>query len=180
MRILDIFEAVSYGTFQDFQNYYKGDINEVDENLDLNLLVMVVANDKNPEEKLKIIKFLLEEGIDINYVTKKEKRNALHWLYFCNFRPPVAYALEVTKLLISYGIDLNATDKYNAIPLKYALTINKLPTADNKEMYKLLLTEGSDYNLKDMFGKSCLDYAKEYSWRNDFLEIIEEVEHDNR
>ncbi|PEK83995.1 hypothetical protein CN600_30925, partial [Bacillus mycoides] len=32
----------------------------------------------------------------------------------------------------------------------------------------------SNYNLKDQSGKSCVDYAKEYSWRNDLLTIIEE------
>lgn len=34
------------------------------------------------------------------------------------------------------------------------------------------------YNLKDEFGRSCVDYAKEYSWRNDLLTIIEEWEYE--
>ena len=36
--------------------------------------------------------------------------------------------------------------------------------------------QGSDYTSKDVFDKSCLDYMKEYSWRNGVLEIVEEVE----
>ena len=63
--------------------------------------------------------------------------------------------------------------------MKYAITINKLSTKDNKEMYKLLISSGSKYNLKDEFGKSCVDYAKEYSWRNDLLTIIEECEYES-
>ncbi|MGA3439575.1 ankyrin repeat domain-containing protein, partial [Lactiplantibacillus plantarum] len=35
-------------------------------------------------------------------------------------------------------------------------------------------------NLKDGFGKSCLDYAKEYSWRNDFLDIVKEYENSKK
>ncbi|WP_235712215.1 ankyrin repeat domain-containing protein [Bacillus mycoides] len=93
--------------------------------------------------------------------------------YFCVLRPTIEYELEITRLLID-EININALDKYNAIPLKYAITINKLSTEDNKDMYKLLIKNGSNYNLKDQSGKSCGDYAKEYSWRNDLLTIIEE------
>ncbi|MDE4447431.1 ankyrin repeat domain-containing protein, partial [Lactiplantibacillus plantarum] len=67
MKILNIFDAVRDGTFQDFKNFYEGNINVISGNLDLNLLCMAVTNDKNPEEKLQIIKFLFAEGIDVNY-----------------------------------------------------------------------------------------------------------------
>ncbi|MDG2800029.1 ankyrin repeat domain-containing protein, partial [Vibrio parahaemolyticus] len=174
MRILNVFDAVREGDFEDFKKIYDGDINQIDSDLDINLLCMALTNNKNSSEKLKIIKFLLEEGIDINYTTAKDKRNALHMFYFCVLRPTIEYELEITRLLIDNKININALDKYNAIPLKYAITINKLPTEDNKDMYKLLIKKGSNYNLKDQFGKSCVDYAKEYSWRNDLLTIIEE------
>ncbi|PGD49423.1 hypothetical protein COM36_32550, partial [Bacillus toyonensis] len=48
-----------------------------------------------------------------------------------------------------------------------------------KEMYKLLISSGSKYNLKGEFGRSCVDYAKEYSWRNDLLSIIEECKYES-
>ncbi|MES5892595.1 MULTISPECIES: ankyrin repeat domain-containing protein [Bacillus cereus group] len=174
MRILNVFDAVREGDFEDFKKIYDGDINQIDSDLDINLLCMAMTNNKNSSEKLKIINFLLEEGIDINYTTLKDKRNALHMFYFCVLRPTIEYELEITRLLIDNKININALDKYNAIPLKYAITINKLSTEDNKDMYKLLIKKGSNYNLKDQFGKSCVDYAKEYSWRNDLLTIIEE------
>ena len=40
----------------------------------------------------------------------------------------------------------------------------------------MLIHSGSDYKKKDTFQKSCLDYAQEYSWRNGFIEIVEEIE----
>lgn len=30
----------------------------------------------------------------------------------------------------------------------------------------------------DFKGKSCLDYAKEFSWRNGFIKIVEDFEND--
>lgn len=141
-------------------------------------MCIATTNDRKPEEKIKIIKFLISEGIDINYTTKKEKRNALHCLNFGLYRPNPDYALEVTKLLVENGIDVNAFDKYHAIPLDYAITINKLPTEKLKILYCYLLEKGSKYDSKDVFGKSCLDYAKEYSWRNGFLDIVKEYEND--
>ncbi len=80
MKILNVFDAVRDGTFQDFKNFYEGNINVISGNLDLNLLCMAVTNDKNPEEKLQIIKFLFAEGIDVNYAT--QKKNEMHFIYF--------------------------------------------------------------------------------------------------
>ncbi|WP_088816167.1 MULTISPECIES: hypothetical protein [Listeria] len=60
------------------------------------------------------------------------------------------------------------------------VTIDKLSTNENKPLYYVLLKEGSNYRLKDSFGKSCLDYAKEYSWRNDFITVVEEFESENK
>lgn len=38
---------------------------------------------------------------------------------------------------------------------------------------------GADYKSRDKFGKSCVDYSNEYSWRNDVAEIIKEFEDGN-
>ena len=34
--------------------------------------------------------------------------------------------------------------------------------------------------MKDSFGKTCIDYMKELSWRNDALKIIKEFEDGNK
>ncbi|MVN84899.1 ankyrin repeat domain-containing protein [Listeria monocytogenes] len=174
MKIVDVYDAVEQGTFEEFKKFYNGDIHQVNEFTHMNLLQKALVREGNAEEKIKIIKFLLDEGIDINYVDKDTKRNALHTFYFGNYRPTISFQNEVTEILIAAGIDVNRKDVYGAIPLKYALTINKLTTEENKEIYKTLVKAGSDVNLKDNFGKSCLDYATEYSWRNGFITIVEE------
>jgi len=129
-------------------------------------------------ERLKIVKYLIGEGIDIHYKDDKNQRNALHVLFFNFLRGDVGYLLEITKILVSAGIEINAVDKYGAIPLKYALTICKLKTEEMKGVYEYLLRAGSDYMLKDISDKSCIDYAQELSWRNEFINIVEETRND--
>ena len=92
----------------------------------------------------------------------------------------IYYMLEVTKLLINGGIDINALDKYKVIPLKYAITITKLPSNELKPIYEIFLKHGSNYKNIDVFGKTCLDYVKELSWRNDVIKIIKEFEDGNK
>ena len=180
MRILNEFDAVRDGTFSEFKSFYSGNANAMNKYVNLNLLSLSMVNDINEEEKLKIINFLISEGIDVNFQDSKFKRNALHWFYFSNFRPSVKYMLEVTKILINNGINVNALDKYGATPFKYAITTNKLPTVKLKQVYEYLLKNGVDYNMKDSFGKTCIDYMKELSWRNDALKIIKEFEDGNK
>ena len=180
MKILNEFDAVRYGTYTEFKSFYSGDVNVMNKYVNLNLLSLSMVNDINEEEKLKIINFLISEGIDVNFQDSKFKRNALHWFYFSNFRPSVKYMLEITKLLVENGLNINAVDKYGAIPFRYALTTNKLPTIELKSVYEYLLEKGSDYNIKDIFGKSCIDYMKEFSWRNDALDTIKEFENGNK
>lgn len=179
MKITNVFDAVMDGSLTDVKKFYDGNINEVCKLIGLNLLCAAMTNVNDEKEKIKIIKFLIKEGIDVNYRVRKYQRNAMHLLFFCNYSPSVDYAIEVCRLLINAGINVNQVDDFGAIPLKYAISINKLSTQENAPLYRFLLENGSDYRLKDRFEKSCLDYAKEYSWRNEFIEIVEEFENGN-
>lgn len=178
MSIVNLFDAVTEGTFEDFINRFNGDINQVNEFTKLNLLHTAVLNDLNQREKIRIIDFMIANGVNINFVDKKYKRNALHTLYFNVMRGEQDYLIAITKKLIENGIDINAVDKFGAIPLKYAITILKGTTEELKNLYVYLARQGSDYNRKDSFGKTCLDYAEEYSWRNGFVNIIKELSND--
>lgn len=179
MRVTDVFDAARDGTYEQFLEYYSGDVNLVNENLGMNLLCLALVNDENPIDKLKIVQFLISEGININFTDEKDRRNALHTFYFNTLRPSVEYLQEITRLLVEAGVNVNGKDRFGSIPLKYLITITKLPTEDIREIYKYLLECGSDYNNKDIFGKSCIEYAKEYSWRNNFVEIVKEYENED-
>jgi len=126
MKINNVFDAVRDGTFEDFKYYLKRDnigIDVVEKHTGMNLLCLTVINDTNYEDKIKIVKYLISEGIDVNFICSKDKMNALHTLHYCNRRSNIEYLIEVTKLLIGNGIDVNAKDKYGAVPLKYAVTL---------------------------------------------------------
>ena len=173
---MDIFDIVQNGTYNDFIENYNGDITQIDKYTNLNLLCTAMLNDDLPEEKLKIIKYLLSEKVEVNFLSKKENRNALHYFFQANWRPKIAYAYEVVKLLIEAGIDVNAVDKFGSIPMTYSVTLLKLTTEELEPLYKLLLDAGSDYKLKNKSGKSCLDYADDYFWRNSLIDMFKDYE----
>ncbi|MDO1605025.1 ankyrin repeat domain-containing protein [Lactobacillus sp. YT155] len=181
MANVDIYDAAMKGDLKDLKKFYKKtflkkDINSF-QSSGVNLLCysMYDISDENKIEKIRLIEYLIEEGIDVNFQTRKSRRNALHFFYFNEFQPPVDFENWITELLIKKGIDVNCEDEYEAIPMKYAITNNNLSMEDNELMYKMLLDAGSDYTHKDKFGKSCIDYAKEYSWRSGVLELIKEA-----
>ncbi|MCM1123502.1 MAG: hypothetical protein NC416_13045 [Eubacterium sp.] len=179
MRIVDVFDAVREGDFQEFQRLYVGDINVLNEfSSHFNLLQSVLISTNKEAERLKIIDFLLKNNIDINYKDRKFYRNALHWAFFNFLEGDAEYLLKVVTMLVDAGIEINALDKFKAIPLKYAITIGKLNTEEIEDVYRCMIRAGSDYNLKDAFGKSCIDYAKELTWRNGFIKIVEEMGND--
>ncbi|WKF84405.1 ankyrin repeat domain-containing protein [Lacticaseibacillus pantheris] len=178
MKILTVFDAASEGTFQDFQELFNGDVNEVNKYTGLSVLMYCMLNNKLIDDKLKIIKFLIKNGADVNRIDKKLRRNALHVLTFTEMRPNVDYLLTVVKLLVEAGIDVNAQDKFGATPIKYLVTLNKLGSHEIDDVFKYLLAHGANPYLKDVFGKSPLDYANEYSWRSDFVDVVKEYEAD--
>lgn len=176
MIMIDVFDAIDEGMYNKFIEFYNGDITTTNQYTTLSLLQYAVLNDKNEKDKVKIIKFLIREKIDVNYTDKEDGRNALHDLYFSNSNNSMSFLMSVTKLLVKQGIDLNAKDRYGAIPLQYLISNNNLTTEELKELYMYLLKKGSLYKQADNFGNNCLHYAKEFSWRNGFLDIVAEFE----
>lgn len=174
MRITDIFDAVRDGTYSEFLKFYTGDPNLFNKYTGLSLFQLVFVNDHNTDEKIKMIRFLISEGADVNFKSPKYQRNALHIFYFSVLRPDPQYMLKVTQLLVEAGVDINEKDKYGAIPLNYAITVVKLPTETAMPVYKYLIDHGSNIYEKDSFGKACIDYAKEYSWRNGLISLMED------
>lgn len=176
MTVVNVFDAAIEGDWIAFQKLFDGNINQINPYSNMNLLQLAVTSTKNSGGRLEIIRFLIEHGIDLTYKDNKFQRNALHVAFFGFLKGDIECLKEQTKLLISAGVDINATDKFDAIPLKYAITISKHSTEEMKEIYTLLVQAGSNYNRKDIFQKSCLDYAQEYSWRNGFMDIVKEID----
>ena len=75
----------------------------------------------------------------------------------------------------------------NNIKIPIITKSTSFPTIKNRKnsyrynlMLKIHLKSGVNYNMKDSFGKTCIDYMKKLSWRNDALKIIKEFEDGNK
>ncbi|MBP2623222.1 ankyrin repeat domain-containing protein [Streptococcus oricebi] len=180
MKITTVFDAVQYGTFEEFKELYNGDVNQLFTYGHLNLLLFTLTDYSRLDDKVKIIKFLLEEGIDVNCIGGRFDWNALHLLIRINRNPDVRFLLEVAELLIEYGIDVNQKNKKGMTPLMESIVYLRNSTEELIPFYILLLNAGANYKLKNNNGKSSLDYAKEFSWRNAFLDIVKEYENEGR
>lgn len=177
MKITDAYDAALEGNYDEFLKRFDGDVTQVEPSTHFNLLMAAAAQESSAEDRLKIMKYLLDHGIDVNFTDKKTKRNALHLLYYnCYERDCADFLFRATKMLVEAGIDVNRLDKYSVIPLKYAITVCKVDTEDMADTFRYLIKAGSDYLHVDVFGKTCLDYASELCWRNDILNMVKEQE----
>ena len=188
MEVTDIYSAVVEADFRNFKRYYKGNINQVHKvsyvnrdgknNTDLfSLLMLAVSKTTNLKERLELIKFLIKQGINVNYADKAYGRNALHFLYFFindnnNKENLSRYVFEVTKVLIKAKIDVNKTDIAGQIPLMLAICNKNIALKDMKETYRLLLNAGSQYTLHDIGGNSCIDAANAFPEERGFIDIV--------
>ena len=89
--------------------------------------------------KIEIIKLLIENGADVNTRDEGGKMP----LHFAN-------KVEMAKLLIDNGADVNTRDEGGKMPLHFA---NKV------EMAKLLIDNGADVNTRDEGGNTPLHFA---------------------
>lgn len=172
MTITNSFDAALCGDFEKFISYYEGNVNCVNENTKLNLLHTVMCGSEKYDERIRTISFLIKEGIEVNSLDGKDKQNALHLLYASYDFYDENFVLNATRLLIDAGIDVNQKDKYGAIPLAY-LIARKLNNDQIRPILRLLIENGAECNSKDNYGNSCIDYAKQFPWREDIVELLE-------
>ena len=127
MILVDIFDAAREGDWDAFQKFFNGNINQINQHSNYNLLQLVVTSTENPEDRLAILRFLLENGIDLDYRDKKFQRNALHIAFFGFRKGDLEYLKKQTELLISAGVDVNAVDKLGIKELVSMKNIHALP-----------------------------------------------------
>jgi ankyrin repeat protein len=83
---------------------------------------------------IDIIKYLIEIGANINYITN-DCWSPLHAASYKN-------NIDCVKLLINSGAKINIKDYVNATPLDYAMDTK------NFDIIKLLIEHGADINMK--------------------------------
>lgn len=122
------------------------------------LLAATSAHDPDPTLQVRVIRFLIRSGADINE-TDKNGVTPLHRAV--RFR-----STEAVKELIVQGADVNAVEKRTeSTPLHRVVTNTGAPaTAGNSDdalgILKLLLSNGADTRIKNRKGKMPVEYAR--------------------
>jgi len=105
------------------------------------------------------VKALIEAGADVNLASREAMKVT-----------PLASAsaarqLEIARLLIQHGANVNARAANDFTPLHESAASGKIDFA------RLLIEHGADVNAKTTDGKTPLDYAREYN-QQDMVELL--------
>ena len=80
---------------------------------------------------------------------------------------------ELTKLLISSGVDLNKIDKYGYTPLMAAVeNIEFSDDGSSQKCAEILIEAGADVNIKNDMGETVLMLAIEYGLSNSVIQML--------
>jgi ankyrin repeat protein len=100
---------------------------------------------------LSMVNILLKNGANIN----SQNNIGMTSLHGAVLNPA---NVDITRLLLAKGANVNLCDYKEQSPLNYAVACN----IDNSENIKLLLNAGADINLKDIHGDSILLASMEH------------------
>lgn len=92
MLVYNAFSAVRDGTFDQFKNYYSGNVDETDKFEGLNLLCMAMTNDDNPEEKLRLFIFCYKQVLMLTLSPRVNIET--HYIIFT-----IVYGVQILSLL---------------------------------------------------------------------------------
>lgn len=174
--VIDVSSAANSGTYEEFATFYTGDPNVTNTFSDCGILSFCVGSRQATPDRIRIARQLLADRADVNEKDAKYARTPLHRLLFDVYPKPAAFLIEMTRVLLEAGADVDAEDRFLETPLGYAVRNTKAGTDELRPLYLDLLHAGADPRHVNTFGRSPLDYAKEYSWRNGFADIVSEFE----
>jgi ankyrin repeat protein len=136
-------------------------INEMNRDF-LSLLIVAVHMDD-----IKIIKYLLENGADVNYSGPENEHNPLSLAIInCN--------TKVIKLLLSYDINLEISNKYLQTPLHHLFYLNRCRNITT-ELKKSILQKTSNVNCTDYRMNSVLNLIIQNDDWIQYENILEEL-----
>lgn len=132
---------------------------------DMHINIHQKLNTAVVQQNLDKVQKYLAQGADANYVRLFDDCPALIQAMKhtydedgCEYEPNI----EIIKLLIENGADVNQTNEHKSTPLHYAVELKNKGT----EIIKLLIDKGADVNAKDSAGNTPLHCAVSNSLEN--------------
>lgn len=150
----DIFDAARKGDIQRAQELVKINPDTLNKKNPAGFTPLVLSAYRG---QIKFVAFLLEQQVKVN----EDSPEGPALLGAC-----YKGDLEITKLLLKHGADVNAKNSQGTTALIYATQAN------NIVLVKLLLESGANKTLAEKSGKTALSYAKQ----NSFTELIKLLE----
>lgn len=132
------------------------------------LLAACSAHDPDPDLQRRVLRYLVEQGVDVQ---EADKNGVTPLHRAVRFRSPQAVAD-----LLALGADVNAVDKRSgSTPLHRAVTSTGAPATAGKsdeamQIVRQLLAAGADRNLKNKDGRTSEDDLKNATLRAVFNE----------
>ena len=110
---------------------------------------MIIKEIQKFEPNLNLVNDLITLGANLDWRDEEERQHwsALHWATNIN-------NLEITKMLVGAGADVNASNEGGCTPLHYTTLYNSIKSS------KLLIKSGAKLDIKDENGKLPYDLAR--------------------
>lgn len=124
-----------------------------------------------PENRYEIVKFLIDEGVDLKQ-TNAEKESLLHVL-FSRPKHNMEQTVELTKLLLLGGVDINIQDTSNRVAIQYLITQPQISDSEFAPLYDVIFEHCNlDVSIKNAWGYTPLELAQKVTYRGDFLQRV--------
>lgn len=128
---------------------------------------------QSPQDRYDIVRFLIAQGAELTG-TNGENETLFHIL-FSRPKHNMAQTVELTKLLIDAGADINQPDAKGRVALQHLISHPKLTDRDLAPLYDLLFTRCRlDLSIKNAWGYTPIELAQKLPYRAELLRKMAE------
>lgn len=128
---------------------------------------------QSPQDQYDIVRFLIAQGAELTG-TNGENETLFHIL-FSRPKHNMAQTVELAKLLIDAGADINQPDAKGRVALQHLISHPKLTDRDLAPLYDLLFTRCRlDLSIKNAWGYTPIDLAQKLPYRAELLRKMAE------
>lgn len=114
---------------------------------------------QSPQDRYDIVRFLIAQGAELTG-TNGENETLFHIL-FSRPKHNMAQTVELTKLLIDAGADINQPDAKGRVALQHLISHPRLTDRDLAPLYDLLFTRCRlDLSIKNAWGYTPIELAQ--------------------